>query len=165
MKSKVTRNEIIFQGTFNLPWHLRAWTFNRNKHGPFVWEFKYLIPRKTDTIFQIIVIILDLINMREKLWAGIIKKPNRKSNNKLAMGWKTLHNRRDKRLWDGSLGSAVSSSFCWWPALEKEFESFWWKRKHIDKLRLSIMNEQLCFPREKKKKKPWSFCLWIYPIE
>lgn len=150
MKSKVTRNEIIFQGTFNLLWHLRAWTFNRNKHGPFVWEFKYLIPRKTDTIFQIIVIILDLISTREKLWAGVIKKPKRKSNNKLAMGWKTLRNCGDKRLRGGGLGSAVSSSFCWWPALEKEFESFWGKRKHTDKLRLSIMNEQLRFLWGKK---------------
>ena len=101
MKSKVTRNEIIFQGTFNLRWHLRAWTFNRNKQGPFVWEFKYLIPRKTDTIFQIIIIILDLISKTEKLWAGIIKKSNRKSNDKLAMHWKTLHNLRDERLRDG----------------------------------------------------------------
>lgn len=51
MKSKVTRNEIIFQGTFNLGWHLRARAFNRNKQSPFVWEFQYLIPKKTDTIF------------------------------------------------------------------------------------------------------------------
>jgi len=101
MKSKVTRNEIIFQGTFNLLWHLRAWTFNSSKQGPFVWEFKYLIPRKTDTIFQIIIIILDLISKRDKLWAGTIKKSNRKSNDKLAMCWKTLPNRRAEWLRDG----------------------------------------------------------------
>lgn len=59
MKSKVTRNEIIFQGTFNLLWHLWARTFNRNKQGPFVWEFKYLIPKKTGTISLIVIIILD----------------------------------------------------------------------------------------------------------
>lgn len=103
MKSKVTRNEIIFQGTFNLLWHLRAWTFNRNKQGPFVWEFKYLIPRKTGAIFQIVIIILDLISKRERLWAGIIKKSNRTSNDKLAVCWKALHNHRasSSRGWPG----------------------------------------------------------------
>lgn len=103
MKSKVTRNDIIFQGTFNLLWHLRAWTFNRNKQGPFVWEFKYLIPRKTGAIFQIVIIILDLISKRERLWAGIIKKSNRTSNDKLAVCWKALHNHRasSSRGWPG----------------------------------------------------------------